>query len=1163
MRFIPLFALFLVSSCISLQKTKKDTPNPSRSLDKKMEPYDHFSQQRSWPDTVFDVKNYHIALENLKNEENTLSRNPCMGSLANWINEGPANIPGRVNSMALQPGNDQLILAGFAGGGIFKSTDGAASWHPVFDNHLNLSIGHIAFDPSNPNTVYAGTGDSNLPSYLYNGNGVFKSTDAGETWSYIGLSQAGIVMKIVVHPTNSNLIYVATMGNPHIRDNERGIYKSSDGGLTWSKKLNISNQAGASDVVINNQNPNILIASFWDRLRTNTESIIFGSNAKLYKSSDAGETWQQLTNGLPTGKMGRTGLAISKTNPSKIYAVYVDTFSRNTLVFKTVDAGVNWFQLNDLSLAGGSGDFAWYFGQVRVNPTNDDEVYLLNVGMRRKLATSSNFSSYGEVHPDVHDLVFGESGVRYAGTDGGVYINPAGSSSFMLSTGLPATQFYHINYTSLQPDTYYAGAQDNGTSRGKNTTLNDWQQFLGGDGFKCQFHPTIDGYMWAQTQNGNIYQSFDNGFNFTSSGTNLGTTDRCNWDTPFFLSKHNNPVYQLYSGTYRVYRHPWNESNWTSISPDLTDGDIYGARFHTLSTMDESPLTAQKLVVGTTDGNVWRSDANFNWTNITNGLPDRYVTSVTHSAVNASRIFVTHSGWKYNDNTPHLHRTNNNGNTWISISGNLPNLPINDLLILPNHQDSVLFCATDGGVYFTKNSGISWERVGANMPYVPAFDLDFNSVRNRLAVATFGRGVWSFPIDSIFTQNIPLLVALSGTIKTDEGEGIAAVNLANTTSTNTGTFIKNNFLGCNSYTITPKRNDNPLNGVTTFDLLLITKHLLGLDTLDTPYRIIGADANKSNSVTTFDIVLLRKLILGLDSVLSNNQSWRFVPSDFVFASAQNPFASSFPEQKVVTLQNQSLTGLNFVGIKIGDMNGNAAPTPLQNNADDREKETQIWTILDFPFEENQSIAPVFSANMNGVAALQMTINFDPNVVEFEAIVPIFAGLEPGHFGLNKIKNGIITLCFEPKNISHFEAKNGQEMFKIKFKTLKNAQISDCFHLNNTPTRAVSFSENGTEMLPILIFNKLENTLDFEAKISPTLIGQSSGTSLQYTLPKDGTIQVYLSDEMGRVQYIFNQNLVTGQYNLPLEAGLFQGSGVYFCTVKFGEKVAVLKIVKGQ
>jgi photosystem II stability/assembly factor-like uncharacterized protein len=1156
MRFIPFLAILCLGGCISSKKIKDDENRTLLSLNKKMEPYDHFSQQRSYPDTVFDVKSYHETLENLKSEESLAARYPCSVSLANWTNEGPFNIPGRVNSLALQPGNDQLLLAGFAGGGIFKSSDGAASWHPVFDDHLNLSIGHIAFDPTNTNVAYAGTGDSNLPSYLYNGNGVYKSTDAGETWTYSGLSQAGIVMKIVVHPTNSNIIYVATMGNPHFRDTERGIYKSTDGGATWSKKLNISNQAGASDVVINSQNPNILIASFWDRIRTNNESVIFGNNSKLYRSTDGGDTWQQLTSGLPSGKMGRTGLTISKLNPSKVYALYVDTLSRNSLIFKTIDAGLTWTQLNDQSLLGGSGDFAWYFGKIRLNPTNDEEIYLMSVAMRRKLANSSIFSGYGVMHPDVHDLVFGESGVRYAGTDGGVYVNAAGTNVFNLSVNLPATQFYHVNFNPLQPDLYYAGAQDNGTSRGSALNLNNWEQFSGADGFKTQFHPNIPTTLWAETQNGNIYRSFDNGTNFTGSGTCLGTTDRCNWDMPYLISKHPSPYY-LYAGTYRVYKQPWNESNWTAISPDLTDGSIFGDRFHSISTLDESPITAQKILVGTTDGNVWYSNANNTWVNISSGLPDRYVTSVKHSPSNNSRFFVTHSGWRANEKIPHVHRSNNNGNTWINISGNLPNLPVNDLLILPNHQDSILFCATDGGVYFTKNSGIYWERIGGNLPYIPSFDLELNTVANKLVVATFGRGVWSFPIDSIFTQNLPVTVALSGNIITDEGEGVSDVNILNTISTDAGTYSKNGFLGCNSYTITPLRNDNPLNGVTTFDLLLISKHILGIDTLDNPYRIIAADINKSNSVTTFDIVLLRRLILGIDTVLANSQSWRFIPADYVFPLPQNPFSSSFPEQKVVTVQNQSLAALNFIGIKVGDENGNAAPSPILNT-DERTFETQNWSTENFIFDKNEIIQPVFSADLEEIVALQMTIAFDPNILEFLEIVPLISEINETNFGLQSVKNGLITLSFEPKTLSFKKIGNLQNIFKIRFKAIKNGQISECFSFKNTPTHLGAYRENGEELLPTL--NILEN-INSRSKVSvfPSLFGQN-GTNLYYSLDKTGNIEVQITDEQGREVFIFKKNQESGEYVLPIAGEIFNQSGVYFCRVILDGEIKVTKLV---
>ena len=299
--------LFLSGAC---QKKVSD------ALATKAAPHDLFLIQRSYPDRDFDAQGWQKAMRRARQTEAVQERdNSCSGTLADWTLQGPANIAGRVNTLAVKPDQEQTLLAGFSGGGIFKTTDAGVNWRPVFDENPELSISDITFDPSNPNVVYAGTGDANMPAYVFNGEGIYKSINAGETWQYLGLQQAGIISKIIVHPAQPQVLYAATMGNPYVRTNERGIYKSTDGGQNWQNILFISNQAGASDLEMDPSNPQVLYASFWDRIRNNSESIIFGDHARIYKTTDGGANWNMLSSGLPAGKMGRTALVISEQNP--------------------------------------------------------------------------------------------------------------------------------------------------------------------------------------------------------------------------------------------------------------------------------------------------------------------------------------------------------------------------------------------------------------------------------------------------------------------------------------------------------------------------------------------------------------------------------------------------------------------------------------------------------------------------------------------------------------------------------------------------------------------------------------------------------------------------------------------------------------------------------
>ncbi|MBL7776551.1 MAG: hypothetical protein JNK89_11150, partial [Saprospiraceae bacterium] len=758
--FIPstLASIFLLF--ISCGKTTENSA--AKTLDRKTEPYEWFSFQRSFPDRDFDWKGWQRRLAGLQTEfarslrANSLAEN---NNAPDWTLQGPGNVAGRVNTLAIHPNDDNTVLAGFSAGGIFKTTDGGLSWKPVFDNHLELSIGHISFDPNNPNVLYAGTGDVNIPAIAFNGHGIYKSSDAGETWKHLGLDQAGVISKVWVDPSNSNTLYAAAMGTPYIRDIHRGVYKSTDGGQTWQNVLFVSNQAGAIDLVINPANPQILYASFWDRIRNNQESTIYGPNARVYKTTDGGANWVQLTGGLPTGVNGRTGLAISPQNPDKLYVVYIDTLSTTGAMYKTVDGGVSWTPMNVVALEDACGNFGWYFGKIRVNPANDEEVYFLGVILWRKDAGSTQWQVAANSHADLHDVQFASTGKRYLGCDGGVYRNNPGFMQWVKSNNLPTTQFYHTSYNHHDPNNYYAGAQDNGIRRGNGAQYNGWESLFSADGFRCAFHGTDPNTFWVETQNGAIHKTTDGGTSWQFGQDCLGTGDRCNWDLPYLRSIHADA--RLFAGTYRVYFSE-NGSGWGPVSGDLTDGVIFSPRFHTISCLDESPLLPDKLLAGTSDGNVWRREPSGAWTKISAGLPDRYVTAVIASPSAPNRMYVTHSGFRDNEYIPHVHRSNDNGASWTDISSNLPNVPVNDLYVLPGHADSVLFVATDAGVYVSLNSGAQWQRLGKNLPFVPVFDLERNPVRNQLMAASYARGLWTFPLDSVFSLPAAASVAMSG-----------------------------------------------------------------------------------------------------------------------------------------------------------------------------------------------------------------------------------------------------------------------------------------------------------------------------------------------------------------------------------------------------------------
>lgn len=733
-------------------------------------PAEDFFLARNYPDASIDVKAYTRALEEAR--ESISFRQGFTGFEEEWIVRGPANIGARINTAAVHPDNEDIIFAGFSRGGLWRTTDGGVNWESVFDDQLFLAIGDIEFDPSNPDIIYVGTGDPNISSHPGIGNGVYKSQDGGDTWEHLGLVPQCIISQVRVHPQDPNIIFAAAMGLPFERNNERGLYRSNDAGQSWSQVLFISDQAGVIDMALHPTNPDIVYAAGWDRIRNNTESLITGSGAKIYKTTNGGDDWEMLNNGLPLQSIGRIGLAVTPAEPDVVYALYVGNDSQFYDVFRSDDAGDTWNSTQPTGELPGLGGFGWYFGKIRVNPLDADDFFVLGVDLWRSNNAGLTYSMASppwwayEVHADKHDLIYLPSGNIILATDGGLYKSDALTENWEDIESIPTTQFYRVAYNPHLPDHYYGGAQDNGTTGG--TDVDEiWDRIYGGDGFQAAFRPDLPDVMYAETQRGGIVYS-DTGGDFWDSGTEgIDGSDRRDWDMPYFISPHNPDV--LYTGTYRVYRSSNGiEPFWEPISEDLTDGIILASRYHVITTLDESPVTEGKLYVGTVDANVWRSDdGGVNWNNVSAGLPERYVTSVKASPTDENVVYVAHSGYKDNDFIPHIHRSSNGGDDWEDISGNLPQLAINSIHILPNHQDSILFAATDGGVYGTMNAGESWERLGSNMPYIPVYDMVWNEARNELVAGTFARSIMSYPIDSLLVEPVDTVV-----VNTEEVAGL-------------------------------------------------------------------------------------------------------------------------------------------------------------------------------------------------------------------------------------------------------------------------------------------------------------------------------------------------------------------------------------------------------
>lgn len=759
--------LILIGLGISCQEYKPNTKKQNNlgdrhktpaKIDKLTQPNEDFFLQRAYPD--FDMPP-NLILKRLEQVQKQIANKHAKqaDTQGEWLIEGPSNIGGRINTIAVHPTNENIIYAGSARGGIHKTTNGGTTWSPIFDEQPYLSIGAITISPHDPNTIYVGTGDVNISSFFSIGNGVYKSTNGGSTWQHLGLDSLGIISNIIVSPSNPNTIYVAAMGDPIKRNEHRGLYRSTDGGLSWQKILFVDEDAGIIDMVMSSQQPNVIYAASWNRIRNLQETITYEEDSKIWKTTDGGDNWSQLTQDLPDNKRSRIGLTISELNPNRLAAVYVDSTEALLGIYISDNGGASWTETaNSSAFESGDplGNFGWYFGKIEFHPADDDQLFLLGVDMYQSLDGGYTWELcvpewwYYTVHADKHDLVFDASNNLILGTDGGVYKRMAGSDTWNDIESIPNTQFYRVAVNPHQTNQYCGGAQDNGTTMGNANMISDWPRIFGGDGFKPIFNPLYPHLMYVEVQYGAIFYSNTNGSFFDQASDGIEEADRRNWDMPYMLNPNNNE--EFYAGTYRMYKsNTIDPPLYFPISDDLTDGNIYGDRFHNITTIDQSALTSDYLYVGTSDGNVWRSlDEGQNWQSINNGIPDRYITSIKASPHILNTVYVAVSGYKGDGHQPHVFKSNNNGTDWEDISSNLPQIAVNDILILPEDTtDQRLFAATDAGIYYSLNGGTSWERLGNNMPVFSIFDIDYDPQNNKLVAATFARSIMSFDLNQV------------------------------------------------------------------------------------------------------------------------------------------------------------------------------------------------------------------------------------------------------------------------------------------------------------------------------------------------------------------------------------------------------------------------------
>ena len=726
--------------------------SPIQKADKPSDkPNDWFYRQRAFP---YNQINHSAYIKAVKQSEIARLKAQSLRDRGQWEFSGPTNIGGRITDVEMHPNDLSTAYLGAASGGVFKSTDQGLSWQAIFDDALSLSIGDIAIAPSDPDVIYVGTGEANAGggSLAYDGVGIYKSTDGGIFWEHMGLEESRNVGRIVVDTYDPDVVYVAAMGNLFADGPERGVYKSVDGGQSWQRKLFVSDSTGAIDVAIHPTNPDTIYAAMWERIRRPNRRSYGGSTCGIYRSYDGGENWTELTNGLPvlSHEKGRIGIDISVSDPNIIYAIYADKTGYFNGVYKSYDHGDTWTQTNDASLSNSYSSFGWWFGRLKVDPVDPDNVFVIGLDIYRTQNGGNSWTnqSGANVHVDQHAVYIHPLNNSFVllGNDGGLYSSVNGGSSWSWNTTLPITQFYTCEIDYQLPQRLYGGTQDNGTNRTTTGELNDWQRIYDGDGFYVLVDPTNNNYVYAEYQYGGLGRSTNGGADFTSATSGISGSDRYNWMCPVVFDPANSQT--LYFGTNKLYRSTNRAVSWQAISNDLTDGaGIGNPAYNTLTTISISPLNPEIIYTGSDDGNVHVSiNGGSSFENISDGLPKRWITRVVADPIEENIVYVALSGYRWDEFQPHVFKSENYGQTWIDISSNLPEAPVNDIIVnLANNQ--ILFIATDVGVYVTYNGGIEWEMLGDNLPNVVVNDLVYHQPTNKLISGTFGRSMYSYDLE--------------------------------------------------------------------------------------------------------------------------------------------------------------------------------------------------------------------------------------------------------------------------------------------------------------------------------------------------------------------------------------------------------------------------------
>lgn len=757
-------------------------------------------------------------------------------------NVGPVVMGGRITDLAVQNDNSRKFYVAFASGGIFKSTNSGNTMEPIFDHQGTLTIGDIAISKADSNVLWAGTGENNSSRSSYAGTGIYKSEDSGKTWNYSGLRGSQHIGRIITHPSNPDIAWVASMGPLYSMNKIRGVYKTTDGGQNWTKTLTPPDSTGVIDLVMHPNNPDKLWATTWERYRQAWNFDEAGPGSAIYTSDDGGESWQKSMNGFPDGKfVGRIGIDISESNPDVMYAFldnqkesktkketdseklhqtdFVDmsreaflgldneklnTFLRSNgfqkkytaksvkqdvregkynpkaladylgdandalfetsikgaQVYRSEDSGKTWNKVNSYALEDLIYTYGYYFGEVRVSPSDPNTLYIMGVPMLKSEDGGKTWKAVAEnqnVHVDQHAMWIDPNDPEHIllGNDGGLYESHDGAENFIHHNTAPVGQFYTVAVDMEQPYNIYGGLQDNGvftgSSEGSPNDGEHWERIFGGDGMHVAVHPQNSDLLYTGYQFGNYFRIDQSKSEYTkiTPKHEIGEAPyRFNWNTPVEMSNYNPDI--LYFGSQKVNRSMDQGKTWTTISPDLTkDLPSGNVPYSTLTTISESPLDFSVIWAGTDDGNIQvTKDGGQHWELVSEKLPKRrWVSEVQASPHDPATAYASLNGYRYDEFKTYLYKTTNYGRTWESVQGNLPQDVANVIAQDPINPD-ILYAGLDHGTYASFNDGKEWFLIN-KIPNVASYDMVVHPREKDLVVGTHGRSIFVMELEPI------------------------------------------------------------------------------------------------------------------------------------------------------------------------------------------------------------------------------------------------------------------------------------------------------------------------------------------------------------------------------------------------------------------------------